>query len=372
MKRKIMTGLTAGLLCVCLLLPAASVPVSAASGEMETVTVTNAVSRQTEARKMLAMVNDFRTGEDAWYWNSDDETKTVCTGLKKLSWDYGLEKVAMQRVMELTAFYSHNRPDGESCFTTFRGMYDILRSCSLAENIAVGLNMLDNAEETYYAWREDEENYKGQGHRRAMLSSSYQYIGIACIKVGNCWFWAQSLSNGPTGSAKEEPNDSPREAQVKVDASKLTGVSLRAEPDRLTVKQGTGTALPEVLASFNNMSGYDWISGAVYRVNPGWVPDNSGVYLLSGSGLTGLKKGEGSLMASSLGSSVIIPVSVTQAIIVGDADGDGSVTLQDVSWLFLWWNGRSELKPDPEACDVDGSGTVDLRDAAGIYQSLQN
>ena len=36
---------------------------------------------QTEARSMLQLVNAFRTGKDAWYWNEDDKTKTTCTGL---------------------------------------------------------------------------------------------------------------------------------------------------------------------------------------------------------------------------------------------------------------------------------------------------
>ena len=41
---------------------------------------------------MLAMVNDFRTGNNAWYWNSDNTEKVVCTGLEELIYDYELEK----------------------------------------------------------------------------------------------------------------------------------------------------------------------------------------------------------------------------------------------------------------------------------------
>ena len=29
------------------------------------------------ARQQLAMVNDFRTGSEAWYWNSDNTSKTA-------------------------------------------------------------------------------------------------------------------------------------------------------------------------------------------------------------------------------------------------------------------------------------------------------
>ena len=34
---------------------------------------------QTEARTMLEMINQFRTGDEAWYWKSDNTTKYVAT-----------------------------------------------------------------------------------------------------------------------------------------------------------------------------------------------------------------------------------------------------------------------------------------------------
>ncbi len=52
---------------------------------------------QTEARKMIDMINGFRTGSDAWYWNQDNATKTTCANLGKLTYDYALEQAAMLR-----------------------------------------------------------------------------------------------------------------------------------------------------------------------------------------------------------------------------------------------------------------------------------
>ena len=49
---------------------------------------------QSEARSMLTLINSFRTGDNAWYWNRDNRTKTVETGLKGLTYDYQLEEVA--------------------------------------------------------------------------------------------------------------------------------------------------------------------------------------------------------------------------------------------------------------------------------------
>ena len=60
----------------------------AAEGETGTANI-NVKYGQTEARKMLDMVNAFRTGGDAWVWNSDDKTKTTysSTDLAPLEYD---------------------------------------------------------------------------------------------------------------------------------------------------------------------------------------------------------------------------------------------------------------------------------------------
>ena len=74
---------------------------------------------QTEARGMLADVNDFRTGSEAWAWDSSNTQKVQYTGLNTLIYDYELEKVAMQRAAEIAISFSHTRPNGETCFTAY-------------------------------------------------------------------------------------------------------------------------------------------------------------------------------------------------------------------------------------------------------------
>ena len=57
---------------------------------------------QAEARAIADMVNEFRASDIAWYWNSDNATKTELQGqLGSLTYDATLEKVAMQRAAEL-------------------------------------------------------------------------------------------------------------------------------------------------------------------------------------------------------------------------------------------------------------------------------
>jgi uncharacterized protein YkwD len=160
--------------------------------------------RQTEARSMLAMINSFRTGSDAWYWNSNNRTKTVYnteggTYLSELTYDYDLEQIAMQRAMELSTFYSHTRPNGQSCFTvTYNG------TRSWAENIAKGQDSVSSA---FLAWQETDYSYSGQGHRRAMLNEAYTAVGIACFSYNGRLYWVQEFGYRSSSSAETDAAD---------------------------------------------------------------------------------------------------------------------------------------------------------------------
>lgn len=82
-------------------------PQKANADEVEAVPVSISVKYgQTEARTILDMINEARTNsEHAWYWNKDDTTKTFCTDLKELEYDYDLERVAMKRAAEIALSY---------------------------------------------------------------------------------------------------------------------------------------------------------------------------------------------------------------------------------------------------------------------------
>ena len=121
---------------------------------------------QTEARKMLSMINKFRTGSDAWYWNSSNTQKVKCSDLGTMVYDYELEKAAMQRAAEIVLSFSHTRPNGEDCFTAYDTGY------SAGENIATGYYSYNDASSVFEGWQETNEKYGGQGHRRNMLQSS--------------------------------------------------------------------------------------------------------------------------------------------------------------------------------------------------------
>jgi len=145
---------------------------------------------QSSAREMLSPLNQWRTAEN-WYWNSDNTTQTEISAgkLGSLKWDYNLERIAMQRAYEIVLLAEHKRPNGESVFSiTVNGV------SSSAENIACGtLDSLDTYEKALEAWKENDCDYAGQGHRRNMLNSGFKAIGIAHVVVGNSHYWVQEF-----------------------------------------------------------------------------------------------------------------------------------------------------------------------------------
>ncbi len=110
-----------------------------------------------------------------------------------------LTEIAMQRAEEIATqgMYgmSHTRPNGQSCFSlTVNG------TSSYAENIAAGQR---DANSVFVSWREDNQPYSGQGHRRNMLGD-YTTIGIGHVQYNGVDYWVQEFGYG-SGSAVTTP-----------------------------------------------------------------------------------------------------------------------------------------------------------------------
>ena len=194
----------------------------------DTVTVSyEATHHQSEAREMLRLLNEFRTG-GTWYWNQDNTTKTniAPNELQPLQWDYELEKLAIKRAEEIAIFCSHTRPAGNS------------RELLTGENIAAGY---DNFNSAFIAWREDYDPYSLQGHRRNMLNNHYTHVGIACVKRDGRKYWVQNFSFRGYGNTPIELNNSTEQVRVNIkkDLIKEVGIEVR------TVDWYVGMLLPK-------------------------------------------------------------------------------------------------------------------------------
>ncbi|MCR4604564.1 MAG: CAP domain-containing protein [Eubacterium sp.] len=166
---------------------------------------------QSEARSMLKKINSFRTGKNAWYYKKEGSKKKVkLKNLKKLSYDYALEKVAMTRAAEISKSFSHTRPCGKICFSLYPSSFNWK-----GENIAAGYTSVSSVMK---GWKETKESYKGQGHRRNMLSSDFTCVGIACFEISGYRYWVQEFGSPNSGTKKTTACNSKKTVKVKVKA----------------------------------------------------------------------------------------------------------------------------------------------------------
>lgn len=130
-------------------------------GEESTEAMTELLIRveygQTEAREMLSLINELRMGDEAWYWDRNDAEKVFITEEDRhpLVYDCELEKAAMRRAAEIALCFTHQRPNGQSCFSAQpAGLVG-----ASGENIAACYGY--SAEQVFRMWREDEKGYDG-------------------------------------------------------------------------------------------------------------------------------------------------------------------------------------------------------------------
>ena len=254
---------------------------------------------QTEARKIFNMINDMRTSStDAWYWNEDDTTKTTCSALSELAYDYDLERLAMKRAAEIALSYSHTRPNGGRSFSVY-SEEGITNWRALGENIAAGYL---SAEAVNMGWREDNENYVGQGHRRNMLSADFNCVGIGHVYYNGYHYWVEEFayrtSVDTTGIAA---NDSEQVTALSVDNSKITDFKATFEKTSYTLRAGESTEA-NLTKSMITVSG-QWPAGVdrIVTDTPTISADNVSIASYDNGRISGLAEGTTTLTASLYG-----------------------------------------------------------------------
>ena len=269
---------------------------------------------QTEARSMLAMVNSFRTGSDAWYWSEDNSTKVQCSGLSQLTYDYKLEKVAMLRAAELAVSYSHTRPNGGNSGTAYN---ELGYSWSWrGENIAAGYR---NAEAVFVGWREDDEDYDGQGHRRNMLNSNFNRIGIAHITYNGTQYWVQEFAKSTESVSSTAANDSATKVNISISDEWIKGKTVNVTPTSISLNEKASAALPEAEVILD-VDGH-WYYGAAAKpdITAAWTMNNSSIASVSDDKITGVSAGNTYLSTTIYGENVTIPVAVNHVPVTDPA-----------------------------------------------------
>ena len=99
-------------------------------------------------------------------------------GLTPLKMDKRLLNYAVQRCAEITAAFSHTRPNGKN-------MTSLNASLINGENIASGYS---TAELTFNAWR------NSPGHYQNMTRADYKSAGLACFRYNGKAWWVNLFS----------------------------------------------------------------------------------------------------------------------------------------------------------------------------------
>lgn len=128
-----------------------------------------AKTKNSYAEKILKLVNKERAK----------------VGRKALKLDVSLNRAAKIRAKEITKVFSHDRPDGSSCFSIMKEMGISYRA--VGENIAAGQ---PTPKEVVHSWMNSE------GHRANILSKEFEKLGVGYVKTGGTYkhYWVQLFS----------------------------------------------------------------------------------------------------------------------------------------------------------------------------------
>lgn len=155
-----------------------------------------------DAQTVADLTNNFRA-DNPWYFDANGQ-KQQCGNLPALAYDYRLERVAMVRAAEIVTSFSHTRPGGG---TSSSMVMDSLGMTAWGENIAAGQT---SANEVVEDWKETNEPYSGQGHRRNMLGigTTFTSIGVGHVRANGRDYWVQIFGTGNGGGTREDLNGS--------------------------------------------------------------------------------------------------------------------------------------------------------------------
>ena len=256
-------------------------------GELEVAAATQPVKiqatyGQTEARAMLADINAFRTSAtEAWCWDKTDSNKESYL-TTELQYDYELERVAMVRAAEIALSYDHTRPNGTSCFTAYPSGYR-----TKGENIAAGYS---SAAAVFNGWKEENEPYGGQGHRRNMLSADFKAVGIGHVVYQGCHYWVQEFGDTIMDAAGSAATDGTQIVDVDVSPSYITAVKTNLNDVSLKVGEKATAADFSLALNVKNQWGYQK-DCVIENICTAKIEDETIASLSDDAVITGLKAG---------------------------------------------------------------------------------
>ena len=230
-------------------------------------------------------------------WNSYFDAMIYLNdaNLQPLQYDYDLEKTAMQRAAEIAIIYSHTRPNNKDTFSAF--YENSVYYTYAGENIAAGYGTADSVND---GWREDNELYAGQGHRRNMLNSKFNCVGIGHVYYNGFHYWVENFAyRDKVNTTPVSADNTETTLTIPVATSKISNFNITFDKDEYSLKTGESTSI-SVSDPTISVFGH-WGSRFVFVTDtPDLTIADSTVATLSGS-ITGISEGDTTISASLYG-----------------------------------------------------------------------
>ena len=203
-----------------------------------------------KGRELLDLVNDTRTKQ----------------GKSQLTWDPDLEKVALQRAIEISINYSHTRPDNRTFDTAFSD-----KNASVLENIAAGYT---TASEVNAAYSSNPGQFANMGNDQMKSFGAALFVS----EVNNSYFWVECFSSGaPTGNSDITPTTGTYTTEVAV-AKQLIRIDIAGPENAQKLPVGSSSTLTFTV---NNE--------AVVPQDVNWKSENTSVATISSTGVVTAK-----------------------------------------------------------------------------------
>ncbi|MGI6118017.1 MAG: CAP domain-containing protein [Bilifractor sp.] len=268
-----------------------TVPVSAASSTiLDNISVT-VTYNQSDVSSMADSINSFRSGK----------------GKSALSYDYGLEEIAIQRAGEVSVSLSSTRPDN-TAFSTATASNGATASGELRAMGSYGAAVSTILNK----WTSSQT-----------IVGDYQAVGIAHVKDSRYKtdYWVAEFGNSTgittrttlSGSKKNVSFNYAKErlvtsafSQWLVNPYKNNALSTGGV---YYVRSGSTTSLPKLGVSLRFKDGLPKNKGLIYYKDLTWTSSNSSIASISGTSLKGGKTGNTTITATNLeGNAVSVSV----------------------------------------------------------------
>lgn len=191
----------------------------------------------------------------------------AAAGLDPLAMDSRLLDVAMNvRAVECSVLFSHDRPNGQSCFTAAPDLM-------YGENIACGQS---DPQAVMASWM------NSSGHRANILDPDYTSIGIGCVYAGGFGpYWVQCFGINEVTSPAKNPGDSTVIQRISVPRDWLVPGNFVFEYTYYSLEPGETSEAVVALRNQGNGKAYCILDPSIFQ----WSSDKPSVATVSSAGI---------------------------------------------------------------------------------------